>query len=177
MGLDILWAGLEALCEKACRQNLKNLVSTVQADLSKTLPFADRSFQCVAAHFSVYTLPNEQIRSQVYREFRRVLKPGGRLIVSNPTTSYDARRIIRISLVNSAGKISALRGWLRKVLIYPLALRFGLKHVERQLKSGKWHACNPEKLAEVIRHAGFAVEHWETVYAESGCLVVARKPD
>ena len=133
----------------------------------------DASVSCVAAHFSVYTLPEEKDRRQVVREFWRVLKPGGLLVTANPTHSYNAEQIIRSSLeqLQSQG-----RSWaVKKYVFYPLTLHLGLKHIERQLQSGKWHGYQPEELRDEVAQAGFSIEHSETVYGGSGFLVVGRK--
>ncbi len=172
--MDILPAGFASLKPRANRLNLKGSVSGVLADLSRDLPLGDASVSCVAAHFSVYTLPEEKDRRQVIQEFWRVLKPGGLLVTANPTHSYDAEQIIRFSLeqLQSQG-----RSWIvKKHVLYPLTLHLGLKHIERQLQSGKWHGYQPEELRDEVAQAGFSIEYSETVYGGSGFLVVGRKP-
>lgn len=174
VGMDILPTGLACLKPRAHRLNLKGSISGVRADFSRELPLGDASVACVAAHFSVYTLPEEKDRRQVYQEFWRVLKPGGQLVTANPTDSYNAETIIRSSLeqLQSRG-----RPWVvNKYMVYPLTLHLGLKHIERQLKSGRWHGYRPEELRDEVAQAGFAIEHSEAVYGGSGVLVVGKKP-
>jgi len=174
LGMDILPAGLASLKPRANRLNLKGSVSGVQADLSKNLPLGDTSVSCVAAHFSIYTLPEENDRRQVVQELFRIVKPGGLLVTANPTHSYNAKQIIRASLesLRSQG-----RPWVvKKYGVYPLTLHLGLKYIEKQLKCGKWHGYRLEELREEVEHAGFAIEHSEAVYGGSGCLIVGRKP-
>jgi ubiquinone/menaquinone biosynthesis C-methylase UbiE len=173
LGMDILPAGLASLKPRANRANLKGSVSGVQADLSKNLPLGDASVSCVAAHFSIYTLPEESDRRHAYQEFGRVLKPGGLLLTANPTHSYNAKQIIRASLesLRSQGQL-----WIvKKYGVYPLTFHLGLKYIEKQLKYGRWHGYRPEELREEVERAGFAIEHSETVYGGSGFLVVGRK--
>jgi ubiquinone/menaquinone biosynthesis C-methylase UbiE len=173
-GMDILPVGLASLKSKANRLNLKGFVAGMQADLSQAFPLGDQSVSCVAAHFSVYTLQEEKDRLRVYQEFWRVLKPGGLLVTANPTQFYNAEQIIRSSLqqLQSQG-----RPWaVKKYLVYPLTLHLGLKHIERQLQSGKWHGYQPDELHGEVSQAGFTIEHSETVYGGSGFLVVGRKP-
>ena len=98
LGMDILSAGLVNLRSRANRLNLNGSVSGVQADLSNSLPLADASIPCVAAHFSIYTLPEEKIRRRAYQELFRIVKPGGMLVTANPIHSYNAKQIIRASL-------------------------------------------------------------------------------
>ncbi len=172
--MDILPTGLACLNPRANRLNLNGSVNGVQTDLSKDLPLSDASVSCVAAHFSIYTLPEEKARRRVVQEFWRVLKPGGLLVTANPTHSYNAEQIIRASLeqLQSQG-----RPWaVKKYMIYPLTLHLGLKYIERQLKSGRWHGYQSEELRDEVAQAGFAIEYSETVYGGSGILVTGRKP-
>jgi ubiquinone/menaquinone biosynthesis C-methylase UbiE len=174
LGIDILRVSLDSVKSRANDLNLNSSVFRVQADLFKDLPLDDASVSCVAAHFSVYTLPEKKDRSQVYQEFWRVLKPGGRLVTSNPTDSYDADQIIRSSVEQLRDKGEP---WVvKKYLVYPLTLHLGLKHIERQLKSVKWHGYRPDELRGEVAQAGFSIEHSESVYSGSGFLVVGRKP-
>ena len=173
LGVDILPAGLDSLKPRANRLNLKGFVSGMQADLSKRLPLHDASISCVAAHFSIYTLPEEKDRSHAYQEIFRVVKSGGLIVTANPTQSYNAKQIIRDSLeiLRSQG-----RPWVVKQYgLYPLTLHLGLEYIEKQLKSGRWHGYLPEELCDEVTQAGFSIEHTEAVYGESGFLVVARK--
>jgi ubiquinone/menaquinone biosynthesis C-methylase UbiE len=52
----------------------------VQADMT-TLPFRDRTFDAVSAYHSVFHVPREQ-HPAVYREFARVLRPGGAVLMT-----------------------------------------------------------------------------------------------
>ena len=171
--MDLLSASLACLKTRVDRWSINPSVFGMQADLSKSLPLKDNSVSCVAAHFSVYTLPEERCRRQVFQEFGRVLKLGGRLITSNPTHNYDAEKIIRFSLEQLQKRG---RPWIvKKYMVYPLTLYLGLKHIEKQLRSGEWHGYQPKELRDEVARAGFSVEHSETVYGGSGFLVVGKK--
>lgn len=45
-----------------------------------SLPFADESFDIVAAHYMLYHVPDPR---QALHEFRRVLRPGGTLVAAS----------------------------------------------------------------------------------------------
>src|SRR5438093_1952180 len=60
----------------AARQPGDGRIAWRQAD-ALALPFADQSFDAVACQFGVMFFPD---KVQVYREARRVLKPGGRFL-------------------------------------------------------------------------------------------------
>jgi ubiquinone/menaquinone biosynthesis C-methylase UbiE len=173
LGMDILPEGLASLKQSAKRLELNGSVSGVQADLSRRLPLAGASVSCVAAHFSVYTLPEENDRRRVYQELFRILKPGGLLVTANPTDCYNAKQIIRASLESLRRQGRPWR--IKKLLVYPLTLHLGLKYIEKQLRSERWHGYSPEELSDDVARGGFSIEHSETVYGDSGFLVVGRK--
>ena len=174
LGMDILSEGLVSLKSRAKLLNLNDFAFGVRADLSTSLPLGDASVSCVAAHFSIYTLEKEEERKRAYQEIFRIIKPGGILVTANPNDSYDAKKIIQASLesLRSQG-----RPWVvKKYGVYPLTLHLGLKYIEKQLKTGRWHGYKPRQLCDDIKQAGFSIDHSETVYGESGFLVVGRKP-
>ena len=176
LGMDILPAGLAAVEEKARRLGVAQVVSTQQADLSRPLPVEDGAIDCAAAHFSVYTLSEEADRRHAWQELYRVVKPGGCLIAANPTSDYDASQIIHGSIESLGGRVSSAKLWILKYGVYPLTLRLGLKHIQRQIQKGKWHGYTLKEFCGEIEIAGFSIEHTESVYAGSGILIVARKP-
>ncbi|HKX57058.1 MAG TPA: methyltransferase domain-containing protein, partial [Xanthomonadales bacterium] len=61
----------------------------VEADCSST-PFDDRSFDCIV---SFETLEHLQDHQALLREFRRVLKPGGFLVISTPDKAVYTDRM------------------------------------------------------------------------------------
>ncbi len=172
LGMDILPAGLASLKSRVKAPSANNLAG-VRADLSRNLPLADASVSCAVAHFSIYTLPNENERKQAYQELWRVLKPGGLLFTANPAHSYNADQIIRASLEQLQNQGRCWR--VKKYMVYPLTLRLGLRYIEHQLQSGRWHGYQPNELRDEVAHAGFSIEYSDVVYGGSGFLVIGRK--
>jgi ubiquinone/menaquinone biosynthesis C-methylase UbiE len=72
---DISTGMVEALNANAERLGLDN-VRAIRAD-SESLPFADSSFDLVLGHAVLHHLPD---LDQAFAEFRRVLRPGGRIV-------------------------------------------------------------------------------------------------
>lgn len=64
-------------------------VEVEQAD-ARRLPFADGSFDLVTSSYVLDILPWEDIRA-VVREFRRVLRPGGRVVLCSVTPGKHRR--------------------------------------------------------------------------------------
>jgi SAM-dependent methyltransferase len=85
--LDISPGMLEALRANAQRLGLSGLVETVAAD-GEHLPFEDGSFDLVFGHAVLHHLPD---LDQAFREFDRVLKPGGTLVFAGEPSRQGDR--------------------------------------------------------------------------------------
>jgi SAM-dependent methyltransferase len=81
VGVDINSRGIEAARARAERAGLSAQVSFDIADASLRLPFPDESFDAVLCNDSINHLPD---RSAVLRDWFRVLRPGGRVLFTDP---------------------------------------------------------------------------------------------
>jgi SAM-dependent methyltransferase len=84
VGLDVSRRGLELARETVPAARL------VQGDMA-ALPLADDSVDAVTAYHAVFHVPRES-QPDVYREFERVLRPGGRLLMTLPGGRFETVR-------------------------------------------------------------------------------------
>ncbi|WP_049935160.1 class I SAM-dependent methyltransferase [Haloplanus natans] len=84
VGLDLSRRGLELARETGPEARL------VQGDMA-ALPLADDSVDAVTAYHAVFHVPRES-QPDVYREFERVLRPGGRLLMTLPGSRFETVR-------------------------------------------------------------------------------------
>ncbi len=176
VGMDILEQGLQAGREKASRFNGSIRSSWVRADLGADAPFKGGTFDKILAHFSVYTLSDKNKRRAAWASLYEVLAPGGVLVAANPSTTYDAGRIIGVSRQHLAHEKRGFSHWVEWVA-YSLTGCLGLRHIQKQLECDHWHAYSLEELEAELIEAGFKVSGSNAVYADSGWRVVAtRKP-
>ncbi len=84
---DIAPGMVEALTRNAQLLGLSQQVSAVRAD-ADALPFADASFDIVIGHAVLHHLPD---LPRAFQEFRRVLKPGGRIVFAGEPSRIGDR--------------------------------------------------------------------------------------
>jgi SAM-dependent methyltransferase len=80
VGLDVNAEGVRHANQRAKVERLEALVRFEKADASQRLPFHDGTFDAVYSNDAICHLPD---RAAVLAELCRVLKPGGRLLVSD----------------------------------------------------------------------------------------------
>ena len=94
VGVDINAHGIEAATSAAMREGLSSRVTFQLIDAGKRLPFSDASFDAIFCNDAINHLPD---RAELFADWHRVLKPGGRLlftdpiVVTGPVTSDEIR--------------------------------------------------------------------------------------
>jgi len=101
VGLDVA----PRMLQQARRRERDTRITWLRADAAR-LPFGDDSIDACTGHSFLYLLPD---RAAVLSEVRRVLRPGGRLVLMEPhargvsvqqttTVSRDLRHLVSVSL-------------------------------------------------------------------------------
>ncbi len=94
VGVDINPHGIAAATASAAREGLSSRVSFQLIDAGKRLPFDDASFDAIFCNDAINHLPG---REEVFTDWHRVLRAGGRLlftdpiVVTGPITSEEVR--------------------------------------------------------------------------------------
>lgn len=99
-GMDIQAAAIAAANEMAREAGLDGRARFRQGDASQPLPFADASFDALLCIDAINHLAN---RPRVLAEWRRVLKPGGRLLFSDPAVVTGAVSNEELAIRSSNG--------------------------------------------------------------------------
>ena len=81
VGIDINENGIEAATSRAREQGLSSKVEFQRVDAGRSLPFEGGSFDAVFCNDSINHLPG---RADVFRDWHRVLRAGGRLLFTDP---------------------------------------------------------------------------------------------
>jgi len=159
--LNLLGAGLigEAVATDLSQRMLDELegsaarlgfrVETVRCDASR-LPFEDGSFDLVFGHAVLHHLPD---LDAAFREFRRLLRPGGTIAFCGEPSHYGDRLA---ALPKHAARVAAPL-WRRLMGVGPrLEPECRVERAEHQLEHVvDVHAFTPGDLADCAERAGF----------------------
>lgn len=94
VGVDINAHGIDAAAAAARRDGLSGRVSFQLVDAATRLPFPDASFDALFCNDAINHLPD---RAALFADWHRVLKPGGRvlftdpIVVTGPVTAEEIR--------------------------------------------------------------------------------------
>jgi SAM-dependent methyltransferase len=147
---DISSGMLDVLQGNAQQLGLHN-VNTLQAD-AESLPFRDESFDLVIGHAVLHHLPD---LDRAFSEFRRILRPGGRIVFAGePSLLGD-----RIARVPKRAALLAAPLWRRALHAAPAAdpARPHEDEDDHELEGEvDIHAFSPADLERLADAAGFS---------------------
>jgi len=106
---------------------------------ARALPLPDTTFDLVYNAYMLDLIPLRDMPG-ILAEFRRVLRPGGRLVLLNMSKPDASRTTWRETLYRSlpAGLVLNLGGGCRPVLMEPLVREAGLVDVTRRFLPGRF---------------------------------------
>jgi len=158
-GVDISAAMMEPLMRKAAKACVHDRIHIKVAD-GADLPYADGSFHAVTCSFGIR---NFEDKSKGLREFLRVLKPGGKMVILELSVP-DNRR---------------LRKWYDVYFMHIMPWMGGLvsgnKEAYRYLPASVKAFPAPESFCDMIRQAGFRGVRFRTLSLGLCRMYIAEK--
>ena len=157
-GIDANENGVATATQRAAASNLADRVSFRVADANAPLPFAGGQFDALMCIDSMNHFPR---RGDVFREWRRVLRPGGRAVFTDPVVITGPVTNDELAQRSSIGLFLFVPPGVNEALIEKAGLRF-MKTEDvtgnAALVSGRWHesrARHREALRKIEGDARF----------------------
>jgi cyclopropane fatty-acyl-phospholipid synthase-like methyltransferase len=153
-GVDVDEAGLRA-GETAARQSgLADIVIFRKADVAQPLPFPDNEFDALVSMDALCHFPN---RARLFIEWRRVLRPGGRLLVTDPVVVTGLVTKDELATRSSTGHFEFCPPGVNDRAVRDAG--FVLESVEDVTEneaqvSGRWHDAREKRADELRRLEG-----------------------
>jgi len=141
-------------------------VKTCFSDLNLPLPYADGTFDGIVCLNTLYALKDPE---KTLKEFQRVLKFGGLLVLANPKENPKVLDAIyeHYKKATRPGQYIIPLFFLPIILCNLLIKRWGQKR--------KYHFLNPQTLEGLFKRTGFRVLESDNVYGNTAVILTATK--
>jgi demethylmenaquinone methyltransferase/2-methoxy-6-polyprenyl-1,4-benzoquinol methylase len=137
--VDLTEAMIQKAKKKLEREGLLNKVEFKPAD-AKALPFPDSSFNMLYNAYMFDLIDLSEI-PEILSEFKRVLKPGGRLVLVNMSKNTDTKTLYEV--LYEKGLLSFATGSCRPVLLEEYLKEASFQKVQRfYRKNHSWFPLN-----------------------------------
>lgn len=171
VGVDFIQEGLDLHKKK------DNKAIVFQCDLTGTLPFNDDYFDKIVSNNVIYTIAPEK-RNAVMKEFYRVLKPGGRIVISNVKEGWKPLNIYLDHIKKDYQRIGLARLILKifKMMTPTIKMFYYNAKIKKEGGSGNYKFMSPNEQKTLLEESGFKnVSDDILVYANQAILNVGFK--
>lgn len=171
VALDNSREGLDLLKEK------DGEIKTLVHDLNETLNFDDNFFDKIVSNNVIYAIDPEK-RKKVFTEFYRVIKPGGKIVVSNMKEGWKPLNIYKAHIKEEIREIGFLRMFFKifKLAIPTIKMFYYNGKIKKENKEGDYSFMRVDDQKKLLDEAGFVnISENDLVYANQAILTYAFK--
>ena len=155
-GIDANTSGVATATQAAAAAGLDGRVRFREADATAVLPFEDGAFDALLCIDSMNHFPD---RAAVLREWRRVLRPGGRALFTDPVVITGPVTNDELARRSSIGLFVFVPAGLNERLIAAAGLRLMRQEdvtANATLTAGRWHDARAARRDDLLRIEGEA---------------------
>jgi len=149
----------------------------IAGNLLERLPFSDNYFDKIVSNNVIYTLDPAK-RKNIFKEFYRIIKPGGTIVLSNIGENFSPFKIFVDHLKKSL-KINGLIktiGDLFKYFVAMIKLFYFNYLIKKENSSGFYGFMKKGEQSRLLGNAGFRIiRPTQSVYSGQSYLDVGKK--
>ncbi|MFC1687447.1 class I SAM-dependent methyltransferase [Patescibacteria group bacterium] len=144
-------------------------------DLSKQLNLESDYFDCVICVNALYTL-NKGVLDNTFREFSRILKNGGLLIITDPGVGFSNMKIFYsdMKIIFNQTGFRHLLGILRMNLVLYLKLMIYNIIIDLKDAQGKYTFFTENKYIELLNKNNFSILLMKKSYSDQNIFAIAK---
>jgi len=168
VGLDYCKEALEMFRKKDPNAKL------VLTDLTKKIPFPDNYFDKIACNNVLYTIPRDK-QLATLKEFHRVLKPGGKIVLANIKKGWNPFKIYTEGVKKNFKQEGISRTFYKitRMVVPTIRILYYNRFIQ---KESEYYLFEFDEQKEKLQQAGFSKISLTTLtYANQGVLNSAYK--
>lgn len=147
-------------------------------DLEQPLPFPDNYFDKIVSNNTIYNISRKK-RLKLFKEFYRVLKPKGLIVISNIHKDFKPIKIYLDGIKKTLKQQRLIRGLslIIKLIIPTLKIFYYNRIIQKVHKFEKQNLFDYDEQKELLAKAGFInISENKLVYSNQGILNKGNKP-
>ena len=152
-------------------------VEVILGNLTDKLPFQDNSFDKICSNNTLYAIPRDK-RDAVIKELYRILKPNGKIVISNITEGFSPFKIYKDHVLKEF-KRNGLLYILRNIVkfIKPTIKMFYYNHlIKKEHGDGDFDFFEEGEQKKILEENRFKnISNEKRVYANQAVLTSAYK--
>ncbi|HEY3374266.1 MAG TPA: methyltransferase domain-containing protein [Candidatus Aquicultor sp.] len=145
-------------------------------DLNEPLPFTDNYVDAIVCNFIIHILSPGR-RPFLIQEFYRILKPGGKIVISNPGKDFSSLAVYKAHLRHERERFGRIITLVRaaRLVLPTLRMFYYSSKIQDNAKGGDLSFFIPGEQRQLLERAGFNTSPEQLSYAGQGLLIVGRK--
>ncbi|MDO8639589.1 MAG: class I SAM-dependent methyltransferase [bacterium] len=174
-GADVVLLDFSEEALKICKEK-ESGIKTIYADLSNPLNFKDNSFDGIVSNNVIYTI-SEDKRDSVFKEFYRILKPEGKIIISNIKVHFSPFAIYKKHILVSVSQNGLFKTLTILIkMIYPTLKMFYYNSlIQKNNQQGSYSFLRQGEQENLLKTNGFTIKLSKLVYADQAVMTIAEK--
>ncbi len=170
IGIDTAQEGLDRWKTKDA--HAESFVHNIQ----NILPFERNFFDVVVSNNALYTISRDK-RTQVVKEFYRVIKPGGTIVIANLKKGFSPFAIYTAHVKTELREKGFIQTTAKIIRMLPETLKMFYYNalIQKEHAFGKFDFFEKGEQRQLLHTAGFQTGDEISVYAHQGLLVVGTK--
>jgi SAM-dependent methyltransferase len=175
-GLELTTGGISACNHRIHNMGLEKYAVVLPADMRQPLPIDKDSIDIAIAHFSLYVIPEREMRIAAFKHIADALKNNGTIYIAIPGKNYNARDQVHSSL--ALDRKNPNLSFVRKIRNKLMFSTFG--HISEilignRIDKGIWKGFSEDEIEREAQEAGLKLQWAKGIYGDTSLMAALCK--
>jgi SAM-dependent methyltransferase len=170
-GLELTPGGISACKSRISSMGLQGNARVLPANMCQSLPLERESVDVAIAHFSMYVIPDREMRILAFKNIAEVLKKNGMIYIASPGKNYNAKDLVRSSLaIDKTNPDLSLSRKLWNKLMFSTLGHMSEVMVANRIQKGVWCGFSKEEMENEASEAGLTMQRVKDIYGDTSLM-------